>query len=208
MFSSAVPPESGRDDDDRVRCPVAGARTGRHRRYGVRRMRARPVVPRCDRNAALPGEPRSRAGSQLHLRGPCFQRRNRRGTPRQHGTAIRSTHVRARQIQRKVILSSPDEAFHGAAISSGDCTLPCGSWVNLLPGFDRGPASGAPSTPRSPRPHHGRRPRCQLRAAPPRQREPGLGGKGAGQRGHRGNLHRAEPARPARPGRSTKPSTR
>ena len=106
MISSAVPPESGRNDDDRVRCPVAGARTGRRRRYSpsVRRMRARPVVPRRDRNAVLPSEPRSRAGSRLHLRGPCFQRRNRRATPGQHGTATRGTHVRARQIQRTVIL--------------------------------------------------------------------------------------------------------
>jgi hypothetical protein len=35
-FSSAVPPESGRDDDDRVRCPIAGARAGRRRRHGAR----------------------------------------------------------------------------------------------------------------------------------------------------------------------------
>jgi hypothetical protein len=105
-FSSAVPAKSGHHDDDRVRDPVAGARAGRRRRpdQRVRLMWAHPAFPRRGRNAILPGEPRRRCRSRLHLPNRSVDRRNRTGTQEQRGTAIRCAHVRPRQVQRKVIL--------------------------------------------------------------------------------------------------------
>jgi len=143
--------------DDPIRC----------RNASVRRMRAYRIVPRRDRTTVLSSEPRSRPGPCLCLHDPCSARRDGQRTRGQHGSAIRSAHVRPQSTQPNV--GPPRCALPGYLTQRGACWR----WVQLtLVTSPRTPLGlGCPPTGAPPPPAARWSSRCVRRATrPPGQR--------------------------------------